>query len=78
MKYLKYIKNFSKISVSKLCRKKKINRGNLLNDKTTEKNELKIKNEIENEFIDLYKEDIEESLVFIIKLLNKIKKEIKK
>ena len=44
MKDLEYIKRFSKISISGICKRKNINRENLLNNKTTRKmNELYVK-----------------------------------
>lgn len=58
MEDLKYIKNFSKINISKICRKNKINRANLYNGKTTKRNERLVREEIESEIAKLYlKED---------------------
>lgn len=42
MDYLDKIKELSKISISDICNKLKINRSNLLNGKTTKKNEKKV------------------------------------
>ena len=39
MQDLEYIKKFSKITISKICRKNKINRSNLYNGKSTRRNE---------------------------------------
>lgn len=55
---LKYIKKFSKISISGICEKNKINRANLLNNKSTNKNAKIVREEIESEIAKLYlKED---------------------
>lgn len=54
MKDLEYIKRFSKISISGICKRKNINRENLLNNKTTRKNERIIREEIESEIAKLY------------------------
>lgn len=51
---LDYIKKFSKISITKICEKKGINRGNLLNNKTTRKNKRVVREEIESEIAKLY------------------------
>ena len=58
MEDLKYIKKFSKISISGICEKNKINRANLLNNKSTRKNAKIVREEIESEIAKLYlKED---------------------
>lgn len=57
MEDLDYIKNFSKINIAKICNKKKINRGNLLNGRTTKKNMKIIKRAIESEIAKLYIEE---------------------
>lgn len=58
MEDLKYIKKFSKISISGICEKNKINRANLLNNKSTNKNAKIVREEIESEIAKLYlKED---------------------
>lgn len=51
---LEYIKRFSKISITGICEKKGINRGNLLNNKTTKKNKRTVREEIESEIAKLY------------------------
>lgn len=51
---LEYIKTFSKISVNKACKKLKINRSNLLNNRTTKENIKKVRQELESEFAKLY------------------------
>lgn len=61
MKDLDYIKKFSKISISGICEKNKINRQNLLNNRTTQKNAKIVREEIESEIAKLYiKEDKED------------------
>lgn len=35
-KYLKFIKDYSKINIAKLCEELKINRGNVLNGRSSE------------------------------------------
>lgn len=58
MQDLEYIKNFSKINISKICRKNRINRSNLCNGKSTRRNERLVREEIESEIAKLYiKED---------------------
>lgn len=52
-KELDFIKNFSKINVSSICRKLKINRSNLLNGHS-KSNEIKVKEEIESQVAKLY------------------------
>ena len=56
---LDYIKSFSKINITRACKKLKINRSNLLNNKTTKENILKVRKELESEVAKLYivKED---------------------
>lgn len=51
---LEYIKNFSKINISKACKKLKINRANLLNGRTTKENIKKVRRELESEYAKLY------------------------
>lgn len=54
MNDLDFIKNFSKISIKKVCEKNNINRANLLNNKTTKKNIKTVREEIESEVAKLY------------------------
>lgn len=54
MKDIEYIKKFSKISISGICKKNKINRQNLLNNRTTQKNAKIVREEIESEIAKLY------------------------
>lgn len=49
-----YIKKFSKIKVTSICRKFKIDRQNVLNNKTTAENIRKVKEAIEEEIARLY------------------------
>lgn len=59
MEDLEYIKSFSKINIKKICENKKINRGNLLNGRTTKKNMKIIRSAIESEVAKLYIESEE-------------------
>lgn len=60
MEDLEYIKKFSKINISKACKTCKVNRGNLLNNKTTKENIKKVRQELEHQVAKLYiKEDFE-------------------
>lgn len=54
MQDLEYIKKFSKITISGICEKKKINRANLLNNKSAPKNARIVREEIESEIAKLY------------------------
>lgn len=54
MKDIDFIKKFSKISIAGICRKNKINRQNLLNNKSTPKNAKIIREDIESEIAKLY------------------------
>lgn len=57
---LEYIKSFSKINITKACKKLGINRGNLLNNKTTKENIIKVRKELESEVAKLYiKKEVE-------------------
>lgn len=53
---LEFIKKFSKISVTNICKKKKVNRGNLLNGLSTKENSKKVRKGIESEVAKLYLE----------------------
>lgn len=57
---LEYIKKFGKITIVDICNKKKINRSNLYNGKTTRKNERLVREEIESEIAKLYIKDDED------------------
>lgn len=55
---LKFIKGFSKITVTHACRVESVTRQNLLNGKTTRENERKVRERLESEIAKLYlKED---------------------
>lgn len=54
MEDLEYIKKFSKINVKDACKKSKVNRGNLLNNRTTKENIKKVREEIESQIAGLY------------------------
>ena len=53
-KELKFIKGFSKISITGICKKVNVNRGNLLNGTAGEEREKTVKEEIEKEIAKLY------------------------
>lgn len=44
---LQYIKDFSKITISQICRDLNIDRGNLMNGRASEKNIKLVKEELE-------------------------------
>lgn len=52
-KNLRYIKRFSKITVSSICKELKINRANVLNGKASAKNIEKVKRKIEEKIKDM-------------------------
>ena len=49
MKDIDYIKKFSKITITGICRKLNVNRINLLTERTTNDNTKKVREEIERE-----------------------------
>ena len=53
-KELKYIKGFSKISITGICKKVNVNRSNLLNGTAGYNREKIVKEEIERELAKLY------------------------
>lgn len=61
MEDLEYIKKFSKINITKACKKCNVNRANLLNNKTTKENVKKVREELEHQVAKLYikKEDLQ-------------------
>lgn len=59
MEDLEFIKKFSNIHVSKICKKMKVDRSNLLNGKSKKENEKKVRSEIESEIAKLYINDSE-------------------
>ena len=54
MNDLDYIKGFSSINISKVCRKLNIDRANLLNGKLNSKKEKLVREELESEYAKLY------------------------
>lgn len=55
-KDLKFIKNFSKITISKACENVKVARQNVMKGTASEKNIEKVKEEIEKQIANLYLE----------------------
>lgn len=53
-KELKFIKGFSKISITGICKKVNVNRSNLLNGTAGDDREKIVKEEIERELAKLY------------------------
>lgn len=51
---LEYIKKFSSISISNVCKKLGVDRSNLLNGRTSKKNMKLIRKGLESEFAKLY------------------------
>lgn len=51
---LDFIKAFSKINITNICRKERVNRSNLLNGNSTKENAKKIRQRIESEVAILY------------------------
>lgn len=51
---LEYIKTFSKINITNVCKKAKVNRSNVLNGKASNKAVKKLRKQIENEIAELY------------------------
>ena len=60
MEDIEFIKKFSKITISGICEKKKIDRANLLTNRTTKKNAKIVREEIESEVAKLYIKNDEE------------------
>lgn len=51
---LTYIKKFSKITITDVCKKAKVNKSNLFNGKASKKNVKKVKKQIESDVARLY------------------------
>ena len=51
---LDYIKKFSKINISSICRKTKINRSDVLNGRASKKKINRVKKQIESDVAKLY------------------------
>lgn len=62
MTELEYIKKFTSIQVTKVCKKLNINYSNLISGRSSKKNEKLVKEELESEFAKLYikKEELKE------------------
>lgn len=54
MNDLEYIKQFSKITIKKVCEKEKVNISNLYNGRITEEKLKKVKKRLEHEVAKLY------------------------
>lgn len=54
MDNLDYIKKFSKITITGICKKYNITRPNLINGKSSKENEKIVREEIESEIAKLY------------------------
>lgn len=52
---LNFIKEFSKITVSQVCRDLKVDRGNLLNGRASEESTNRVKTEIEKRITNIIK-----------------------
>ena len=62
MKDIEYIKKFSKITITGICRKLNVNRTNLLTERTTKDNTKKVREEIESEIAKLYLKEENENV----------------
>lgn len=51
---LTYIKKFSKITITDVCKKAKVNKSNLFNGKASKKSVKKVKKQIESDVARLY------------------------
>lgn len=51
---LEYIKSFTSIQVTKVCKKLKIDYSNLISGRSSKKNENLVRKELESEFAKLY------------------------
>ncbi len=62
MNDLEYIKKFTSIQVTKVCKKLKIDYSNLISGRSSKANENKVRKELESEFAKLYinKEELKE------------------
>lgn len=77
-----FIKNFQKIKLTTICKRLGVNQSNVLSKQTTEENYKKIKNEINNELLELFKSDClnaEKLVTFYLynEMLERIEKENK-
>lgn len=60
MEDLEFIKKFNKIQLKKICKKAKVNRGNLYSGRTKKSNIEKVRKTIESEIAKLYLMDGED------------------
>ena len=74
-----FIKNFQKIKLTNICKRLGVNQSNVLSKQTTEENYKKIKNEINNELLELFKSDCEKLVTFYLynEMLERVEKENK-
>lgn len=75
-----FIKGFTNITISNICKKFKINAGNLLSGNTTDENYKKVKNEIIRELLMLVISDKQDELITLYlydEALSKLQKENK-
>lgn len=49
-----YIKNFSKITITRACKKSKVNRANVINGRASKKSISKVRKQIESDIARLY------------------------
>lgn len=61
-KELKFIKGFSSTSINKICNELGINRSNLISNKCSDEDVLKVYNKLIEEFSTILKESIKEDL----------------
>ena len=54
MENLEYLKKFSKITINKICKDKKIDRSNLMSGRSKKENAKIVREEIESEIAKLY------------------------
>lgn len=72
--YVDFIKNFSKISITSVCKKAGVDRPNVLNGTASEEKTMKVKQVIEEEIAKLYLqkgEDFKQELLSYLKGDNK-------
>ena len=56
----KFIKNFRKIKLKKICKNVNVNYSNILNEKASERCFDKVRNELDKEILLLYRSDYNE------------------
>lgn len=80
MNNYEFIKSFQDIKISNICKKFKINLGNLLSGGTTEENYKKVKDEIIRELLIIFIQDKKDELAILYlydEILKKLEKENK-